>query len=419
MKQTSGWPQRLGSAFQSLPVQFWLLLAGGLVSSTGASMIWPFLSSYLKQRLSAPLTTVTLLLTINSTAGLFFSFVGGVLADRIGRKGVMVVSLFSGVVYFLLMGQSGDLLFYAVLLAFWGAMNPLYSIGANAMVADLVPADRRLDAYSYIRIVHNVGVAVGPILGGLFASVSINRAFYVAAATFLVFALFVLFLIKETLQKKPNPQPGENQQPSRGNSGFSRLFRDRVFLGFVLSFTVTNMAAALVFLLLPVYTSEQFGMPENRYSFIVTINALMVIFVQFIVTRMVRNHSAMPVLAVGALFYAVGVGSIALGRGFWYFAFSMIIMTTGELVMTPTATSLVASLAPPDMRGRYMSVYSLTWPVAQGIGPVLGGLLYDHISPASMWVGGAVFGLISALGFFLLWRAFPQINRNASASEAA
>jgi MFS family permease len=407
LMKLSGISERFKTARQVMPAQFWLLMAGGLVSSTGGSMVWPFLSSYLKERLAVPLTTVTLLLTVHSVMGILFSFVAGVLADRIGRKGVMVVSLFSGVLYYLLMGQSGSLFYYGVLLAFWGALNPLYAIGANAMIADLVPAEHRMDAYSYIRIVHNAGVAIGPILGGLLAGVSINGAFYGAAVAFLVFGLFISFLIRETLQKPTRLQEQAEIRSPQTGSGFSYLFKDRVFIGFVISFIATTMAAALIFVLLPVYTKEQFGMPENRYSFLITINALMVIFVQYFVTRIIRSFSAMPVLAVGALFYAVGVGAVALGRGFWGFALCMVILTIGELVMTPTATSLVATLAPPDMRGRYMSVYSLAWPVAMGIGPVLGGLLYDHISPASMWAGGFVFGLISAVGFLLLWRRYP------------
>lgn len=407
--------ERFSAARQGMPAQFWLLMGGGLVSSTGGAMVWPFLSSYLKGRLDVPLTTVTLLLTLNSISGVLFSFLGGALADRFGRKGIMVVSLFAGVFYYLLMGQTGSIFYYAVLLMMWGALNPLYSIGINAMIADMIPSDTRMEAYSLIRIVHNAGVAIGPVLGGILAGVSINAAFYGAAATFLVFGVFNVFLIRETLQKTTHPDQPAAVGATAG--GYSFLFRDRQFTGFILSFIGSAMASAVMFILLPVYTKEQFGMPESRYSYIVSINAIMVIFVQYLITRIIRKHPAMPVLAIGALFYAFGVGSIALGGGFWGFALGMVIMTTGELIMTPTATSLVAVLAPPDMRGRYMSVYGLAWPVALGIGPILAGLLYDQVSPVSIWYGGFLFGLVSALGFLILWRKFPT-SEDQTASSA-
>jgi len=406
--------ERFNAARQDMPAQFWLLMGGGLLSSTGGAMVWPFLSSYLKGRLDVPLTTVTLLLTLHSVSGILFSFLGGMLADRFGRKGIMVVSLFAGVFSFLLMGQAGSLLYYAILLILWGALNPLYPIGVNAMIADLVPAANRMNAYSFIRIAHNAGVAIGPVIGGLLAGVSINAAFYGAAIAFFIFGVLNVFLIRETLQKAAHSD--KHLISSITDGGYAALFRDRQFVGFILSYIGSAMASAVMFVLLPVYTKEQFGMPENRYGYIVSINAIMVIFVQYLVTRLIRNYPFMPVLATGALFYGLGVGSIALGTGFWGFALGMVIMTTGELIVTPTATSLVALLAPPDMRGRYMSVYGLGWPVALGIGPILAGLLYDHISPVSMWYGGFLFGLISALGFLILWRKYPTSKDQAASS---
>lgn len=394
--------ERLKNARQIYPAQFWLLIGGSLLSSIGGAMVWPFLSSYLKERLDTPLTTITLLLTLNSIMGILFSFFAGTAADRFGRKGVMLVSLIAGVFYYSLMGQAGSLGYYAILLAMWGALNPLFSVGANAMIADMVPDAQRLEAYSLLRVVHNAGVAIGPILGGLLYGISVNAAFYGAALAFFVFSSFVLLLIRETLPKS-EITPGRVK--IKIGMGYKTVFKDRLFGGFILSFAGSAMASAIMFILLPVYTKEQFGLPENRYSYIVAVNAVLVIFGQYFITMISKRGRTLVVLAAGALFYGVGVGSVALGKGFWAFAASMAIMTIGELLMTPTGTALVANLAPPDMRGRYMSVYGLTWPIGAGIGPIIAGLLYDHIAPQAMWYGGLVFGLISAAGFiFLQWK---------------
>jgi len=109
------------------------------------------------------------------------------------------------------------------------------------------------------------------------------------------------------------------------------------------------------------------------------------------------------VMVVGSLFYAMGVGSVALAHDFWGFWSSMVVMTVGELILMPTSSSYVANLAPANMRGRYMSIYGLTWNVAAAIGPVMGGVLNDNLAPASTWYGGMLVGLLGMAGF--IWMA--------------
>lgn len=63
----------------------------------------------------------------------------------------------------------------------------------------------------------------------------------------------------------------------------------------------------------------------------------------------------------------------------------MVIMTTGELLLVRTSSTYVANLAPADKRGRYMSIYGLTWGVSSGVGPLVGGMLSDNIGPKAPW----------------------------------
>jgi MFS family permease len=152
-------------------------------------------------------------------------------------------------------------------------------------------------------------------------------------------------------------------------------------------------------MLLPVYAKELFGVPESQYGFIMATNATMVVLFQYTVTRASSRYPHLAVLTAGALLYAVGAGSVALGQGFWHFWLSMVVLTLGELLLVPTATAVAANLAPADMRGRYMGLYNLTWGTGFGIGPVLGGLLNDHLAPVATWYGALVIGLAAAAGF--------------------
>jgi MFS family permease len=363
-------------------------------------MIWPFLMIYVSGKLSLPLTTVASLMTVNAAMGLITSFLAGPITDRVGRKGVMVISLVVNGLAYLLMSRAETYLHFLLLMALSGAFNPLYRVGADAMMADLIPAEKRPDAYSILRTSHNIGVAVGPAIGGMVAATSYSIAFYLAALGMLLYSGLVGLFAAETLPKIYRGS-GEEREVF---GGYDKILRDRPFVSFIAAFTLTQMVAAMIWVLLGMYTKENYGLAESQYGFIPTTNALMVIFFQLLVTQVSKRYPPLQMVALGTLFYAVGTGSVALASGFWGFLACMVVFTIGELILTPTATTYAANLAPADMRGRYMSIYGLTWGVASGIGPVLGGLLNDNIGPAAIWAGSAIIGLISVIWLLALAR---------------
>jgi MFS family permease len=164
------------------------------------------------------------------------------------------------------------------------------------------------------------------------------------------------------------------------------------------------ITAVLMWIILPVYAKTNFGVPENQYGWIPTTNALMVVFLQMLVTGFTRRYRTQSMMALGMTIYAVANGLVALMTGFWGFWACMIIMTFGELIIVPTSSTYTANTAPADMRGRYMSIYGLIWTVGRAIGPLMGGWLNDAIAPQAIWYGGLIIGLTSAFILFLLSR---------------
>jgi len=401
--------RRLRALRGAYPRQFWLLFAGMLISTLGASMVWPFLMIYVSEKLALPLATVASLMTLNAVFGLAASFIAGPMTDRVGRKWVMVVSLAMNSLAYLLMIQADTLAGFAILLSISGAFNPLYRVGADAMMADLVPAEQRLEAYSLLRTSNNMGIALGPVIGGFVASISYSIAFGCAAAGLAAFSLLIAFFARETLVR----HAGEARPGREKLGGYGRVLKDTPFMAFIGIFTLAQMCATLIWVLLGVYAKQNFQVPESQYGWIATTNALMVVFFQMPMTHITKRYSNLRVLAVGSLFYACGVGSVALGQGFWGFWISMVILTIGELMLSPTATAYTANLAPADMRGRYMSLYGLTWGGAAGIAPVIGGLINDRLGPVYIWYAGLLVGLAAVFGFILMARRFPQTAKAA------
>jgi predicted MFS family arabinose efflux permease len=218
--------------------------------------------------------------------------------------------------------------------------------------------------------------------------------FYLAAAGLTTFSLLMLFFARETM---PPHDPERTKPDSLG--GYLDILRDRGYMRFLVLVTLGILPGVLIWTLLPLYANQNYGVPESLYGLIPTTNALMVVILQLPVTSYARRFPPRWTMAAGALFYSLGAGLVVLARGFLGFWISMVVMTLGELALVPTSTSYAANLAPAERRGRYMSLYNLTWSVAMGIGPVFGGLLNDRVGPWAIWLGGLMVGMVSVAGF--------------------
>jgi MFS family permease len=410
---------RLKSRYNQYPRQFWLMIAGVVISTAGGSMIWPFLLIYASGKLHLPLSTVATLISINAGTGLFASFLAGTLADKVGRKVVMVFSLaVNGIAYFFLM-RAVTYPHFVILMIGIGLSNPLYQVGADAMLADLIPSEQRTDAYAITRIANNAAFALGPAVGGFLASTSYNLAFYGATAGFLSYSLLLLFLARETLDKaKSEEQILSLAEQNKSPEGYGRVFRDKGYMAFVSLVSIGLIAPTMLWILMPVYAKTNFGLPESQYGWIPTTNALMCVFIQFSVTQVTRKYKTLPVAAIGMLIYAIGSGSVAFMTGFWGFWLSMVILTFGELTLVPTASKYVADAAPADLRGRYMSIYWLGWGLARTLSPLIGGYLNDNLFPQAIWIGGLLIGLSSTLGLILLNSRYKSVTSVPAGPQA-
>ena len=380
------------------PRQFWLLFWGMLISFAGVSMIWPYLMIYVSARLDLPMTATASLMTVNAMAGLLATFIAGPITDRIGRKGIMVVGLVVTGLSYMAMIYANTMVDFFVLMLIRGLANPLYRVGADAMIADLIPQGKRADAYALSRLSKNIGIAIGPAIGGFVASTSYDVTFFIAVISLVSFGLVTALFLTETLDKSAIE---ENIATSSQRAGFRIILQDKAFLVFIGAFTLTQICASIMWVLLAVYGKDNFNILESQYGFLPMTNALMVVILQIYITNITKRKPSLWIQFIGAMIYALGVGSIAYGNSFWDFWGSILVITVGEMILVPMATTYVADMAPADMRGRYMSVFALTWGVAIGVGPVVGGFLNDLISPQAIWYGGGVIGILGALWFLV------------------
>jgi MFS family permease len=385
------------------PAQFWILFLGTLISSTGGFLVWPFLTLYLRQSMRVSMTTIGLLFTLTSPINLFSQVVGGSLADRWGRRIMMAISLLASGLVMFGFGLVESLTSLIPLLVLHGIFSPLFRPASDAMVADIIEPGKRGQAYGLLRVVMNVGAAIGPSLGGFIASRSYFILFLCGALANVLYFLIVVSFIRET---KPQSSTTLGEKTGQAREGWNVVLRDIPFVAFCLINMLTCIVYSQMNTTLPVYLKEDFGVGEAQYGQLMTLNAIMVVILQFPITRITDRYKRvqMQMMALGAFLYALGFGAKGFVGTLPLFAFSVVIWTLGEMIIAPVSTVLVADMASETVRGRYMGALGLIWGVGYGLGPTLGGTVMDNLGGRYIWYASLILGSIAAAAFLLLGR---------------
>jgi len=262
------------------------------------------------------------------------------------------------------------------------------------MVVDLVPKERLIETYGFLRVALNLGWAVGPAAGGYLATfLPYAWLFGVAALITILGFLFVLLFLRESFQKtsKQTVSPG-----------ILSVARDRTFLIFTgLSFLVLLVAGQMMSTL-SIFSVDRMGFSTAQYGLLLTVNGLVVILFQYPVARWVSRMAKSKVLFFGSLLYGIGYLFFGWVGGFALAISAMVILTVGEIISSPVALSVVAGLSPEKHRGRYMGFYELSHTLGFTAGPLLGGLLLDSFPTDSwpIWGTIALIALLAGIGFY-------------------
>ena len=395
--------QRTRKVYREYPRAFWIYNIIVFIDRLGGFMLYPFFALYLTHKFDIGMSTVGIIFGIFSVSGMVGSALGGALADRMGRKVVIIFSLILSSLSALGMGFAPTLGIFIAVIAIVGTLSSIGQPAHEAVVADLLPPDKRAEGYGIIRVIFNLAVIIAPPIAGLLISHSYLTLFIVDAVISLFSAAIVLFALPETKpQAQAHLKPETMQQTF---AGYGRVFKDTPFLAFIgvtvlMTLVYMNMNSTL-----GVYLRDQQGLTEVRYALLISINAVIVVLFQFWVTRRLEKYKPFLMMAAGSLLYAIGFAMYGFVTGFAFFVSAMIIITIGEMVVSPFQQSLVASFAPESMRGRYMAVSGLSWSISFTVGPYFAGLILDSANPGLLWIFCGLIGMLATLGFVLLNRA--------------
>lgn len=387
--------------------RLWILFFGMGLNQFGMSIVMPFISIYLYYYQGISAALVGFAIFVSSFIGAIFQLIGGELCDRIGRRSTFIIGLVTLITSFLLLAWAvstkAPYAYYLLILSMTRVATGLFRPIPNIIAADIVPPEKRLEAFALLRIGQNAGFALGPMVGGVMALLSYSSMFYFTAATSTVYLIIILVFIKDTRTCAPK------NKFTLGDIG--TITKDRAFVTFCLLTLFVSIVYSQMYSPLSVYAKGFAGLSEPEIGMLFAINGIMVVLLQFVVTRVMDRYSLTGSMGIGVLLYAIGFGLVAFSNSFLMLGLCIFIVTLGELSYMPANTTLTANMSTEQNRGRYQGFNGLLNTLGFAVGPLLGGILIDRLG-GHTWLIVMGSGILGAVAFIYLKKLVPDEKNN-------
>ncbi len=409
--------RRYRDAFSGVPRNVWIIAFILLVSRSG-TMVLPFLAIYCRQELNLDPSSIGLLLSAYGVGSVVAGLLGGKVTQRLGSIPTQIISLAMATPGYLLVATATEIpwlmaaLFYLSL-----GVEMIRPACATATIEFCDDASQHTRAFAVNRLAVNLGMTLGPAIGGFLTLINYQLLFY--ANTVSTFGALLLTLWFFGWHFKTNPSPDQSVEKPNNTSARSP-FRDKTFLAFCI---LNSLAACVLFQFLgayPLYLKEQFKFQEYQIGLLFAVNTVVIVLFEMVLVSAVAKLPLLRTYAWGQLISCVGFGILPWAAGFDFFVtalyaiFSMLILTLGEMLTSPLGPAYAASRANPSNRGNYMGVYATSFSVAVLIAPLVGMWLYER-HPDLVWYLSLIVGGLVFLGLSVL----ADRDGNQSSSDAA
>jgi MFS family permease len=402
--------------FRGYPGQFWVLVAGIFVYVAAAALAFPYEGIYLHNVLGVSMTWVGVVFGLVPAAVIPLQIWGGQLTDRLGRRAMLVVSVISGVGWFVGFAFVREVWQVALLVAVESSIGwPLFQTASNAMIADLLPRQQRAEGFSITRVAMNLGVVLGPAAAGIALGwgASFRQLFLAAAAGCLVMLGMVLAWIRES--RPASAVAREKPVDAAGHAGYGIVLADRRFLLFCAAAVLPVFCIGNFGSIYSVYITGYLDVPYGTWGWLLAMNALIVAVVQYPLVRALKRRNRMVLLAISSALLGVGIGGSAFAGALASLVVLVMVMSLGEVLLSPVASAEVSDFAPEAVRGRYMGVWTVVWNGGAALGPAFGGWAMDAIGGREAFFALLLVGLAGAVSFLML---APSWRRRHAGAEA-
>lgn len=392
--------------FKGFTREIWILAFITFINRAG-TMVLPFLSKYLKEDLHFSYSDVGWIMVCFGIGSIIGSWLGGKLSDKIGFYKIMIFSLLtSGLMFFVIQFINSFVglcvsMFAIIVVADMFRPAMFVSIGAYAK------PENRTRALTLVRLAINLGFSAGPALGGLIImNIGYRGLFWIDGATCIIAIL--IFWIKVKEKKKSafadKEHPGEVLTHS--------VFKDKPFWIFLFTCLVSGILFFQVFTTIPLYHKEQFNLTEFQSGLLLTMNGLMVFFLEMPIVSYVERHkiSKVKVVATGSFLMAVSLFLMIINTWAGIVIIMMLFMTLGEMFAFPFSNSVALSRAPKGHEGRYMAIYTMSFSMAHILSSKSGMEIIEYYGYQMNWFVMGSLGLLGMLSGICVLRLMQKEN---------
>lgn len=369
--------------FAAAPRAVKAIMLGIFVNQLGA-FLNAFLVLFLTHR-GFSLVQAGAALGVYGGGGVIGLLIGTAVSDRLGARRATMISMLGSAVLLITIRYTHNYAAILVVVGFTGVISLLYRPASAALVSELTPKSRQVMIFAMYRLALNLGTTVAPVLGALLIAVNYSLLFWTEAAVCTVYALLAAAVLPrhDAPAEDGTPAPRETKPP------LSALFADRRYLVFLLAVFINAAVYVQYVSVLPISLKDA-GYAIGWYSAMVSINGVIVITCELLMTKLVQRWPVKVVVALGFLLLAIGRALYALPWGIVVIIAGTLIWTLAEIVGGPSVFAYPGLAAPEGMRGRYLGAMQFAFGLGTALGPVIGLALYHVVGRSVWWIGGAV-----------------------------
>ncbi|MGE0822920.1 MAG: MFS transporter [Candidatus Binatia bacterium] len=389
-----------GQLFSGLPREVWLLCWVTFVQRSG-TMVLPFLTLYLTQRQGFTVEAAGGVLSVYGVGAIVGAYIGGWVSDRIGSIVAQVLSLCLATAALVGLSTVHSPASIVAMVVLWSIVAESMRPANGAALAELSPAALHIRAFGLRRLSMNLGMSIGPAVGGLVVTVSYHWLFMIEASL----SLLAAALLWGTL--RPSRRPVAAKPPSDSvSSAVEPLllspWNDRVFLVVVVLTTLLVTTLCQLFGAYPLTLTEVHQFPAYTIGLVFTVNTLVIVVCQMPILYVVERFDPLQVIAIGAFFLCAGFALVPLGVTPAALMATVLVWTFGEMLTTPLLEGFVARRSPIANRGQYMGVFSSAFSVAFVLAPLGGTWIYGRYGYLTLWGSCGLLGIGLWAAFFML-----------------
>ncbi len=375
------------ATLRHLPASVWVLYAGTFINRFGAFVV-PFLTLYLKEARGFSVAQAGFAVSAYGLGHLFASLLGGHLADTLGRRKTILLSMVTSAAAMMAFSQAESYAMILTLAFVTGLATEVYRPASSALLTDMVDPAHRVTAFVGYRIAINAGFAFGPAVAGWLAESSYFWLFVGNAATSLAFGLITFLALPAGLRLSAAQRVGwrESMQVIGRDARFMRVLAASFLVGLVFFQMSSTLGLEI----------KESGHSTKVFGAVLALNGVLIVLFELPLTTWMKRFPPLGLMAIGYLLCGLGFGLHVLGGTISVFVVAMTVFTLGEMLSLPVGAAYVAELAPVELRGRYLGANGLTWALALIVGPSAGTALFTW-KPNALWIASALCGVVAAV----------------------